>query len=233
MKKTLIIILPAALLIIALTGYFTLNNSRQLASYEKVTSAVDSSKINSAVKKSGEKKSCCSEDKEEEAVGEFTDNSVYQLGSSWSNELNNKILLGDLKGHNVVLAMIFASCTYACPLIVNDMRKVEAQMPENEKTNVKFVLVSIDPERDSPKALFDYSRKQNLDLSRWELLTGNKNDVRSLAALLGFKYKKNDNGDYVHSNLISVLNKEGEVVLQHEGLNKDVQDIVSRLKAIN
>jgi protein SCO1/2 len=233
MKKKLLIILPAALLIIAMTGYFTLNNSAQTGSSGNVSSLKDSSKTVTAQKKSASKKSCCSEDMDEETSGVFSDNSVYQHGLNWNNELNKKVSLGDLKGHNVVMAMIFASCTYACPLIVNDMRKVEASIPGSEKADVKFVLVSIDPERDSPKVLLDYSKRQNLDLSRWELLTGDKNDIRSLAALLGFKYKKNDNGDYVHSNLINVLNKKGELVLQHEGLNKDVQDIVKELKSLN
>ncbi|MGE5351462.1 MAG: SCO family protein [Acidobacteriota bacterium] len=231
MKKKLLFILPAALIIIALTGYFTLNNSRQLSGSEKISSVADSSKTMAAVKKSGAKKSCCSE--EENAGTPYCDNSVYQLESKWTDEHNKSITLGELKGHKVVMAMIFASCTYACPLIVNDMRNVEARIPENEKTDVKFVLVSIDPERDSPQALLDYSKRQNLDLSRWELLTGNKSDIRSLAALLGFKYKRNDNGDYVHSNLINVFNKEGEIAYQHEGLNKGVDDILKELNRIN
>ncbi|HEX2866632.1 MAG TPA: SCO family protein [Ignavibacteriales bacterium] len=226
MKKKLLYVLPAAFIIIALTGYFTLYNSGQMNSSEKVTSM-------SGAAKADTEKLCCSEYMKKDPAADFTDNSVYQLNSKWNNEFNKKVSLGALKGQKVVMAMIFASCTYACPLIVNDMRKVEQQLPEGENSDVTFLLVSIDPDRDTPRALLDYSKKQNLDLSHWELLTGSKSDIRSLAALLGFKYKKNDNGDYVHSNLINVFNKEGEVVLQHEGLNKDVQDIVKELKAIN
>ncbi|MGE5432354.1 MAG: SCO family protein [Syntrophomonadaceae bacterium] len=233
MKKKLLIILPVAALIIALTGYFTSNNSRQLNAKRTPLLAADSLKKSASVKKADAKKSCCSEDMEDAGSGQFSDNSVYQLDAKWSNELNKKVTLGDFKGQKIVMAMIFANCTYACPLIVNDMKKVDAGIKESEKGKVKFVLVSIDPERDSPKTLLDYAKRQNLDLSRWELLTGNKDDVRSLAALLGFKYKKNENGDYVHSNLINVFNREGEVVLQHEGLNKDIQDIVKELKVIN
>ena len=230
MNKSLII-LPAAVIIIALTGYFTLNNSGQQSNKRLYAVVQTVSKTSVPENKKDTVKSCCSDAAQKST--NYCDNSVYQLESRWSNEFNNKVALGDLKGQKVVMAMIFASCTYACPLIVNDMRKVEAALPEGEKGSTKFVLISIDPERDSPKTLLEYSKKQNLDLSRWELLTGNKDDIRSLAVLLGFKYKKNENGDYSHSNLINVFNREGEIVFQHEGLNKDIQDIVKELKRID
>lgn len=229
MKKLLKTKLPVTILIMGLTGLLALNCSKQVPEENKL-SVQNVSQTVASDKNTDKEKSCCAEDIKSV---HYCDNSVYQLNSKWNNEMNRQVKLGDYKGHKVVMSMIFASCTYACPLIVNDMRKIEALVPEKERDNVKFLLVSIDPERDTPEALLDYSRRQNLNLSRWELLTGSKSDIRSLAALLGFKYKKNDDGDYVHSNLISVFNREGEIVYQHEGLNKDIGDVVKELKAIN
>ncbi|MCU7494864.1 MAG: SCO family protein [Ignavibacteria bacterium] len=232
MKKIMMITLPAALLILGLTGYFALNNSwGSVVIAEKHSEKKDSVQTLPGLKKVDAKiSSCCSEKMEEGSAG-YSSNSVYQLSSVWKNELGQKLSLGDLKGHKVVLSMIFASCTYACPLIVNDMRKIEKSVAD--KSDVRFVLVSIDPERDTPVTLLEYSKRQGLELSRWELLTGSKSDIRSLAAVLGFKYQRDSKGDYTHSNLINVLNKEGEVVLQHEGLNKDISDIVGKLKSMN
>ncbi|MGE5681430.1 MAG: SCO family protein, partial [Bacillota bacterium] len=139
----------------------------------------------------------------------------------------------DLKGKKVVLAMIFANCTYACPLIVNDMKIVEKSLGTREKEETRFVLVSIDPERDTPKALAEYAKTRELDQSRWKLLTGRHEEIKELAALLGFKYKKGEKGDYIHSNLINVFNRQGELVFQHEGLNKGTEDIVEKVKILN
>jgi cytochrome oxidase Cu insertion factor (SCO1/SenC/PrrC family) len=61
------------------------------------------------------------------------------------------------------------------------------------------------------------------------LLTGRDEDISSLAAVLGFKYKKEDDGSFSHSNQIFVLDKEGELEYEHTGLNQDVTDVVSRL----
>jgi protein SCO1/2 len=44
--------------------------------------------------------------------------------------------------------------------------------------------------------------------------------------LLGVKYRRDANGDFSHSNLITVLNAEGEVSHQRSGLNGDVATAV-------
>jgi protein SCO1/2 len=50
-----------------------------------------------------------------------------------------------------------------------------------------------------------------------------------LAMLLGITYKRDQRGDFIHSNVITVLNKAGEMVHRHEGLQ---QDMASTLEAI-
>jgi len=45
-------------------------------------------------------------------------------------------------------------------------------------------------------------------------------------------YKRDANGDFAHSNLITVLNAEGEIVLQQPGLNLPPDEIVAKLKTI-
>ncbi|MFO7447334.1 MAG: SCO family protein [Ignavibacteriaceae bacterium] len=167
----------------------------------------------------GEKPSCCSSELGEE---EYSENSIYQLESEWTNQSGKEINISELKGKPVVFTMFFASCTYACPILINDMKKIEANIPKEDIQNTRFVLVSIDPERDTPAALKEFAKKYSLDLNRWSLLTGSKDNIQELAAVLGFKYKKEENGEYSHSNLINILDEEGEVVYQHTGLNKDI-----------
>lgn len=166
-----------------------------------------------------EEHSCCSSEMEE---GEYSENSVYQLDSKWINQSNQNIKLSDFQGKQVVFTMFFASCTYACPVLVNDMKKIEAKLSAEEKQKTQFVLVSIDVERDTPEALKEFAKKYKLDLNRWTLLSGKESDIQDLAAVVGFKYKRDENGEYSHSNLINILDKKGEVVHQHTGLNQDV-----------
>jgi protein SCO1/2 len=46
----------------------------------------------------------------------------------------------------------------------------------------------------------------------------NENSVLERAALLGVKYRSVSKTVFAHSNLITVLNKKGEIVHQQEGL---------------
>ena len=49
--------------------------------------------------------------------------------------------------------MFFTHCEYACPIIVNDMRKLQAALPEDVRGKVDFLLVSFDAKRDTPETL--------------------------------------------------------------------------------
>jgi protein SCO1 len=181
------------------------------------------------IKNVKEKKSCCSE----EEAGDYSSNSIYNLEPDWVNQNGNKINLGSLRGKPVILTLFYASCTYACPILINDMKKIESSLPKNKLNGYKFVLVSIDPERDTPEKLLKTIKMNNLDSRRWTLLTGNKDDVMNLAALIGFKFKDDSKGGFSHSNLMTLLNENGEIIHQHVGLNQNVDDVLLVLNKFN
>lgn len=179
--------------------------------------------------KEGEDASCCTEQEAETAM---SGESLYQLSSMWTNQNGKDIELQSLRGKPRVVAMIFTHCTFACPRITADMQAIEAQLPTHLQGKVGFVLFSIDPERDTPKALVSFAKKMNLDTSRWTLLRSDEDNVQEMAAVLGVKYKKESNGDFSHSNLITVLNQEGEIAYRQEGLNQEPQGAVDALATI-
>jgi protein SCO1/2 len=172
--------------------------------------------------------SCCASNAEPSAT--FTDKSLYQLDSTWTNDARQPLKLGKLRGRVQVVAMFFASCTYACPVIVTDMRRIETALSESVRSDVGFTLVTIDTERDTPKALYSYRVAHKLPADRWTLLHGTPDDTLELAALLGVKFKREATGQFAHSNLITVLNSEGEIIHQLVGLNQDLQETVRRIE---
>lgn len=176
-----------------------------------------------------ETKSCCAS---EMGSNEYSEYSVFLLDGKWKSESNNNVDWSSLKGSNYVVTMIFTNCTYACPVIVNDIKKVEAGLSGDDLNKVKFLLVSMDPERDTPKELLKFANQHGLNLDSWQLLTSNESNVSDVAAVLGFKYKKETDGSYSHSNIITVLNKEGEIEFQHFGLNKNVDDVIEAIKKL-
>src|ERR1051325_1552616 len=169
-------------------------------------------------------RSCCAA-METSARAELSDKSLYQLDATWTNDHGKPTQLSALKGRPQIVTMFFANCQYACPLLVYKMKQIEAALPENVRTNIGFTLVSFDTERDTPAALHKYRTQREL-ASNWTLLHGSANDVLDLAALLGVKFKKDAQGQFAHSNVITILNADGEIAFQESGLDLDVKEIV-------
>lgn len=154
-------------------------------------------------------------------AGARHDLSIYQLGSLWEDDRGEVFPLASLQGRPVVLSMIYTSCEYVCPVLVEDVKRIEAALMPDERGRVFFVLVSFDPARDTSKALAAYRVKRDLATDRWVLLTGQSDDVLALAAVLGVRFKPDGRGDFVHSNLITVLDAEGVVRHQQVGAMQD------------
>jgi len=173
---------------------------------------------------SGGQASCCATNAEQAAA--FTDKSLYQLDSTWTNDSGQPVKFGKLRGRVQVVVMFFASCTYACPIIVHDMKRIEAALPEAVRANTGFTLITIDPERDTTEALQSFRSIHKLAVNRWTLLHGKPDDTLELAALLGVKFKREASGQFAHSNLITVLNDQGEIIHQQVGLNQAIEPTV-------
>lgn len=159
---------------------------------------------------------CCEEIKSAETAA-FSTESLYQLEVGFTDDNGRPFTLGSLRGRPVVLTMFFATCGYACPLLLTDMQAIRAKLPADIRDQAALVLVSFDTVRDTPAALKKYRDDRHLD-AQWTLLHGDDDAVRELAALLGVKFKQEADGQFAHSNLITVLNGEGEVVHQRNGL---------------
>jgi protein SCO1/2 len=155
-----------------------------------------------------------------------TDQSLYLLDSKWTSDRGKTIPLGVLRGRPQVVAMFFTHCEYACPILVNDMKKLEARLPADVRAQTDFLLVSFDSKRDTIETLAAFRKKEKLTVENWTLLRGAVDDVRELAALLGINYMPDSRGQFAHSNLITVLNAEGEVAFQQQGLNTDPAPLI-------
>jgi protein SCO1 len=162
--------------------------------------------------------SCCAAEAPDVAL---TDRSVYQLDAAWTNDRGETVKLASLRGRPVVLAMFFAQCEYACPVLVHDIRRLRAALPEELRDRAQLVLVTFDVARDTVAALHAYRARMELD-PQWTLLRGDAGAVQELAMLLGVKFKQDARGQFSHSNLFTILNQEGEIVHQHVGLKGDI-----------
>lgn len=158
--------------------------------------------------------------------------SIYNLDSSWTSQDGKQIKLATLQGRPVVVAMVYTSCQAACPMTISDLKRIEDALPAATKNQVRFAVFSFDSKRDTPAKLKEFVKARALDTSRWTLFHGEPSAVRKLSAVLGIRYKKDKNGDFDHSNVITILDKTGAIVHQQVGLRQDSKETVAKLTQI-
>jgi protein SCO1 len=133
-----------------------------------------------------------------------------------------------------VVEYFFTSCPSICPAMNSNLKKVY----EKFKTDTGFVILShtVDPERDSASTLKTYSLKYGAVTPGWQFLTGNKNDLYSVASrdyLLAVEDSANSN--FIHSQYVALLDRKRQVrgfydMSMPENVDKIDRDILQLLR---
>jgi len=161
-------------------------------------------------------------------VGTISSESIYQLTDTFQTQDKKNVTLSSFDGKPTVVGMIFTHCTYACPRLTADMKNIEEKL-NSENGRINFLLVSFDAERDFPAQLKKFATANELD-NNWTLLHGDESAVRTLSVLLNVQFMKDAEGNFSHSNVISVLDKNGILVLQKEGMGADPTEVINSIK---
>jgi protein SCO1/2 len=146
----------------------------------------------------------------------LAEESIYQLEGSWIAAGGRTLALADLRGKPVVMLLFYGTCQSVCPILVRDVQRIEEALSEQDV--------------DRPDRLAAYAEEHGLSGGRWILLHGGSEQVRELAAVLGVRYRRTSGGQYAHSQRISLLDREGRVAAQYDGLERPLGPIVERLR---
>lgn len=165
------------------------------------------------------------------AAPELPNDSVYHVASDWLNQNSQRENIADLQGKVQLVAFVYTYCEHSCPFIIANLKYIERELPAAEKREVQFTLVSLDPARDRPEVLKRYMLEHDLDENLWTMLNGDPDDVLELSALLGVRYKPMDSEskDIAHSNMITVLDRQGRIHYQMKGLNEGLDRLMAAI----
>lgn len=161
---------------------------------------------------------CCKKTDSTEAAGFDPDVSLFDLTSTWYDQDSQQMQFDDLDAKVFVTAMIFTQCQSACPRIASDLQRIEQSIPPEKIGSVRFLLISMDPWRDSPSRLREFAREHQLTPGRWTLLTATESDVLEVSSVLNVRVKRMSDGNFDHSNIIHILDGQGHIVHQQVGL---------------
>ena len=138
--------------------------------------------------------------------------------------------LREFRGHPIVASMIYTSCTSVCPRVTADLKALERSLPADVRARTRFLLFSLDPARDTPAALAKFAREHALDASRWTLLAAREADMRTLAAVLGVRFKP-AGAEIAHTAQVVVVDGSGVIRHRRAGLSSDTAELAEALRS--
>jgi protein SCO1/2 len=86
----------------------------------------------------------------------------------------------ELRGHVYVANFFFTRCPSICPTLMKGMATLQRRFRDENLESIRLVSISVDPFDTSPR-LREAGAGYGVDPSRWLLLTGPPDRVRSLA----------------------------------------------------
>jgi protein SCO1/2 len=147
--------------------------------------------------------------------------SLYNLHATLADQHGDELGLDAFRGHPVIVAMFYASCTTVCPLLIEQVKSIDAALPPELRAETRVLMVSLDPERDRPERLAELAASHGVRDPRWHLARSSQSSVREIAALLGVRYRQMSDGSISHSPLIAVLDRDGVLVARSERMGEN------------
>lgn len=159
--------------------------------------------------------------------------SLYQISMELTDQDGQALGLDAFAGHPVIISMFYGSCPFACPTLISDVKRIVDKLEPATRKDVRVLLVSFDPERDTPAAMKELAERHRTDQTLFRFARSSEADVRKLAAVLGIRYKKLDNGAINHSTVITVLDRRGMPRYRMDGLKGPPDGAVSALERVD
>ena len=128
---------------------------------------------------------------------------------------DGSVSLDDFQGKVVVMYFGFLTCPEVCPQSMTVISSALARLNAEQLEQSQAILVSVDPNRDTPEKLAEYTRFYHSTLIG---LTGTKDDIdrvtRQYGAYYDFSEIESVTEDYgvEHSSRYYVIDKQGGLV---------------------
>jgi protein SCO1 len=165
-------------------------------------------------------------------ASELPSNSVYRLDAKLTDQDGRTFDLASLRGKPVLVAMFYSSCQMVCPMIFETVHATLKALPDADRKDVRVLMVSFDPARDSVAVLKDTAAKRNAD-AQWSLVRTDDSTARKIAAVLGVQYRQLADGEFNHSTQIALLDREGRIAAKSGTLGPADPALVKRVHELS
>lgn len=149
----------------------------------------------------------------EEHLGEMLPRQLEFIDSA-----GQTVTLGNLlsKDKPVVMTLVYYTCPQLCNLVINAQVKAMQEVGLELGKDFEAVTLSIDP-KDAPAQSLERRRRHlqamgQPETAPWHFLTGNEENIRKLADVLGFRYTYDESTkQYAHPAVVHIITPEGSI----------------------
>jgi len=150
----------------------------------------------------------------------------------FNDETGREVQLGELFGKRpVILAMVYYECPMLCTQVLNGLVSALGVMNFDVGREFDVVAVSINP-RETPglaaqkKQVYLDRYKRPQSAAGWHFLTGKEENIKQLAAAVGFRYAYDPRiRQYAHGAGVEVLTPKGVISKYFYGIEFSARDI--------
>ncbi len=128
------------------------------------------------------------------------------------NQNGETITQEDYKDKIYVADFFFTRCTTICPIMTNNMAKLQETFIEDK--DIKLLSLSVTPGIDSIPVLREYATNKGVIDSKWNITTGNKKHIYNLARKSYFAVVDQGDGglqDFIHTTHFILVDKEKQI----------------------
>ncbi len=141
------------------------------------------------------------------------------------------VTLSALRGQVVALTFLYTTCPDVCPLTATRFKAAQAEL-QADASRVTFIAVSVDPDRDTPRAVQDFSAAHGL-ATNWHYLVGGRAQLSPVWAAYGIGVQAAST-TVTHNDAVYLIDRSGRerVLLHSEDLATDLtNDLRALLKS--
>ena len=133
------------------------------------------------------------------------------------------VSLGAQRGQVVALTFLYTTCPDVCPLTASRFRAAQDSLG-SDAGRVTFIAVSVDPDRDTPKATQDFSASHGLS-TNWYYLVGARAQLAPVWSAYGIGVQPGS-GSVTHNDAVYLIDRRGRerVLLHSEDLAANLVD---------
>jgi protein SCO1/2 len=139
------------------------------------------------------------------------------------------VRLSQMRGEPVAVTFLYTRCPVAtaCPMTTAKFSKLDAMLAQKKFGHL--LVVTVDPEHDTPEVLAEYAKKAGADPKRWKFLTGSPQEVARVASSFGVLYYP-EHGQMIHSQAVAVVDPRGRLSTIYYGETWEPEHILRDLE---